>query len=309
MITLFVGDNQKYLSKVARQHSSDAFLLDKSNYKEFLRSDGELTVYTSHCDLPKITDNKVVIYEVMLKADIIYYEPPQKWSDSSDEFSLTNTKYLTEYFLHLVEQKKHNVKNLNIDTNKDLYLKLLDKRKTDKSVIFCAGCSITYGTAIDKDQSFPHLVSDILKRDLVDLSFPGSSIEFASDQLLRSDIKKDDIVIWGLTQELRFTIWDSKQRKVNFGDWTKEITNESNMYRSTVSVYKVINFCKKIGAKLILLPLICSENLRLILRNEKEYCQLPYKTQFIDYGNDNIHPGKKQHKEWSEICLSIIKEK
>jgi hypothetical protein len=74
-------------------------------------------------------------------------------------------------------------------------------------------------------------------------------------------------------------------------------------------VHQVVNFCKKISAQLILLPIICSEQLQLRIHGLHEYHQLPYRTQFLDLGTDNMHPGPAQHQEWADIVCQTLLDK
>ena len=132
----------------------------------------------------------------------------------------------------------------------------------------------------------------------------GTSIEWAKDQILRSDIKKNDIVIWGLTQEVR------APRAIN-GQLATEndpniLLNETSLYRALSSVHQVVNFCKKISAQLVIFPIICSENLQLLIHNLDEYYQLPYQTKFLDIGTDSIHPGPIQHQVWAEFIFKQL---
>jgi hypothetical protein len=104
-ITVFVGDNDRSISLAARQHSQSAYLVDYSNFEDFLNTQfcNDVTVYTSHSDLPKITDDRCVLYEILDKADVLYYSPPIKWSDCQTSlFTISNQKSLTLYFLWLI---------------------------------------------------------------------------------------------------------------------------------------------------------------------------------------------------------------
>ena len=307
MITVFVGDVDSKVADAALAFDSAAYFLNKKNFQQFLNLEKatSATVYTSHGDLPKITDDRAVLYEVLQKADTIYYIEPSQWSDYDSKFQITNQKLLTEYFLHLVNLTKKNVVNFTVDIDNP-YIELFDCRKSNDKNIWAAGCSITNGVGVSSTERFSAIVAKTFDLPLNDLSCRGSSISFAADQILRSDIKKGDIVIWGLTQELRFVEFNSEKPGINFGDWASQVENETLMYHSVTSVFQVINFCRKVGAQLILLPFICTENLCLLLANEPDFYQLPYQTKPIDYGTDNLHPGPKQHKEWANVCCNII---
>ena len=74
-------------------------------------------------------------------------------------------------------------------------------------------------------------------------------------------------------------------------------------------MHQVVNFCSKISARLILLPIICSEQLQMLVCDLDEYYQLPYQTKFLDFGADGIHPGPTQHQIWADIIYKhLLKE-
>ena len=101
-ITLFVGDNNQELADFAKQHNPAAFLVNTSNYKFFLSTEysKDITVYSSFSDLPKITSTDAVFFEVLKKADNIFYHPPLKWSDHSNNFSWNRNQTITEYLVN-----------------------------------------------------------------------------------------------------------------------------------------------------------------------------------------------------------------
>jgi len=308
-ITVYVGDNDESIAVLARQNSPDAFLVEHLNFEQFLKTNKKnITVYTSLSDLPKITNDRAVLYEILNKADVIYYAPPKKWSDQeTDFFSNTSKQSLTLFFLFLINNQKNNVVNLDLsDYTDNQYIFLESHRTNQTQSIWSAGCSIAHGVGIDPDFRYAKLVSTVTNLPLIDLSKGGSSIEHAADQILRSNIRKDEIVIWGLTEETRHVVWNSNTKKSAAGEHNVYTLTETRIYKSLISVHQVVNFCSKIGAKLILLPIICSENFCLLLSELDEFYQLPFQTKFIDYGSDNLHPGPMQHKMYADFCLKII---
>lgn len=90
-----------------------------------------------------------------------------------------------------------------ITTKCDL-LWLADKRKTDSPQVWVSGCSFADGHSVDKNQRYGQIVADSLGKEVSFLSILGASIPWSADQILRSDIRKGDIVIWGLTGISRY---------------------------------------------------------------------------------------------------------
>ena len=319
-INLFVGDCTSELADHAKKFSADAYLVDFSNFEKFLNLDSQnrdVTAYTSFADLPKISADRAVFYEVLQQADKIYYAPPDKWSDYTLEFSLQNQKQITEYFLYLVNFKKNNVIGIDLTAYMNPgYLNLKNYRSSEHAQLWVSGCSVTAGVGVSDHEKYPSLLADQYNLLWTDLSQPGSSIEFQADQILRSDIQKNDIVLWGLTSEYRATVWSEKNKRIGFLNAHKfdrhrtnqadDVCDETRVYKAITSVKQVINFCNKIEARLILVPILCTEHLQLMLHHEPTYYQLPYSTKPIDIGNDGEHPGVRQHQLYAEEIGKIF---
>jgi hypothetical protein len=162
---------------------------------------------------------------------------------------------------------------------------------------------------VSNHEKFSMLVSDKLQIPLVSLTMGGSSIEWSNDQLIRSDIRRGDIVIWGLTSESRTPKWSMAEMRCIPNTSKKSKISNTRLYKAVISVHQVINYCNKIGAKLIIMPLICSEELRMHFNNIDVFHQLPYSISMLDIGTDGIHPGRMQHREWADACINIIEDR
>ena len=304
---MFVGDNDKLLAEIAQKTNSAAFLIEHSNYKIFLSSDYEkdITVYTSLSDLPKISHTDSIFFEVLKKADNIFYCPPRTWSDYSNRFSWNSNQAITEYFLYQVNLIKNNVRGLDLTHYQNSnYLNLIDHRQTEETQIWVAGCSIAHGVGVDEHEKFGTLISNKLNLPVSHITKGASSIEWAKDQILRSDVRKNDIVIWGLTQEVRSP--KAINEKIGAEKNPDILLDETSLYRAVTSVHQVVNFCRKISARLILLPIICSERLQLLIHELDEYYQLSYQLDFVDLGTDKVHPGPIQHRVWADIIYKKL---
>jgi len=318
-ITLFVGDCTEELAIRAKTHDSSAYLVDSSNYKKFLTQTTSSTLYTSFADLPKITKTECAFLEVLNKADLIYYCPPVIWSDHSDEFVLQNMQQMTEYFLYLLNIEKKNVIGLDLSKYKNcFYLDLRDHRSADHAQLWIAGCSVTAGVGVSVEGKWPSLIAEKFDGKFLDLSKSGSSLEFQADQILRSNIQPGDYLIWGLTSEYRASVWSRKQQtcvsinpydfdysKTNQAD---DIVDETRLYKAVIAFAQVENFCKKLGAKLIAVPILCSEALQLLLHDHDCYYQLPYRPCYLDLGSDGAHPGPQQHQWYADQIKNILEK-
>lgn len=327
-LTIFLGDVGSYLSTVAKTHDESACLLDRDNYKKIidLKLKNSTTVYTSLGDFP---GDIAVVYDILLKADTIFYCPPEQWSDNklldlADPGS--SIQGLTEILLSLLPDSVtiNNFVASWIDPNP-----LVDSRKTQSNQIWVAGCSVSHGTGVAADEKYGSLISKTLNLPCSFLTRDGSSIDWAADQILRSDIKENDLVIWGITSPERLTYIHNNQLLKGLGvnayrvnpEYKKIVSPEilysqQTIYRHFYALQQVINFCNKVNAKLFLVGILFgSYSFLSFLKSQKNYIHIPYRIivsssdisiEFIDTGTDHTHPGPLQHKQYKDIILQHI---
>ena len=142
-----------------------------------------------------------------------------------------------------------------------------------------------------KKQTYGYLLSQKLNLPISTLATPGSSISWAADQILRSDIQENDIVVWGLTSENRLTFWDEDTKSVSHllpnipnnhklnTDLPKSLlekllVHKTNFFTSVQRIFEVVNFCKKTKAKLLMFNIHSSHLLNISLCNTKEFFYL-----------------------------------
>lgn len=265
-LTLIIGDVTKYLSEIAIGYSKSSLLLDITNYHSKLKG----VYYTSLGDL-----DKEKLYLVGKKSDKIIYCPPDNWSSDDIEKNtlsiLRDLKALDKKQIHDIHGNKI---NLPIDRS---FLKIVDDRKTSDQQIWVVGCSFAHGAALEYlDQRYGQHVSNHFKKPISFLTLPGSSIDWACDQILRADIKSNDIVIWGITSVNRITWFDDRHEmiKLHFGFLTGKLKHyfddkslkteekmmmyqmlfdDSRLLLTIRHIEQVVSYCKKISANLVLL--------------------------------------------------------
>ena len=310
-INLYIGDTDSELAKEVLAVDPQAFLIDRANYKEFLTCPPDnATVYTSLGDLP----NNYNCIKILDLADTITYCPPVKWSSST-------IQDYTEYLLSSFAKFKNNVNSFSVVSQKDKkYLKLAETRKTEQIQLWISGCSYSDGIGVTHQERYGQLLANQLNLPVAFLTFSGSSIAWAADQILRSDIRANDIIVWGLTSENRFPYWNKDTQQVEhilptnkstctikkFISHKLLVNEEECIYKAVTHVQQVINFCNKIHAKLLIIGLLPSTTLSFLLHNNKEYFSQPY--ELMDRGADNQHPGPKQHQAYADFCQSALKK-
>ena len=334
-LIIFIGDIDESVASIATATDASAMLIDCSNYQYFL--DNKLSanaLYTSLGDLPANLD---IIYDILDKADKIVFCPPKIWSDRKTiDFTnvISSIQGLTEYTLFRINSIKHNVYNLDL-TKYHINIKkitaLTDIRKSDKPQLWVAGGSDTAGYGINSDDRYGIILANKLKMPCSILADNGVPMSWIADQILRSDIRSGDIVIVGTVPENRLVIWsDSISKLVSFSihsgpekymsiDISKSameqfLVSNHMFYENITHLYQIVNFCRKVGAKPMILGLMMSHSSNICLTNIPEFIkytnlELP-DDHFIDHdsGGDGGHPGPKQHQLYADFCQSALKQ-
>lgn len=333
-LTFFLGDIYADVGIKAKLHDPSAWLLHTDNLHQLeqLSQNSTNTVYTSLGDLPK---DLATIYNILKQADVIFYTPPlTMWSDKKTldiKDPTASIHGLTEVLLLLLPKS---VKVIGLEPHTPGQIdpiKLVDVRKTNNKQMWSVGCSITHGVGVKKHERYGSLLAEELKLSCSFLSKPGSSIGWAADQILRSDIRSGDLVVWGITGWPRITYVHEHQllkgititSYETYPEYQKIVSmdtlwSDQTFYHHFYSIQQVINYCKKINATLLLIGLM-NDNFSLLgyLKSQTNFVQIHYNIEYkdsclsetyIDIGADNLHPGSKQHLEYKNTILNFIKE-
>jgi hypothetical protein len=207
-------------------------------------------------------------------------------------------------------------------------LDLIDSRKTNDKQLWVAGDSFTVGTPwVNENETYRSILSQKLKLPVSILAKGGSSISWTADQILRSDIHKNDIVVFMLTSTHRFPYYTDKQvhhinaRSIELDPklktkFNKEVILDLNLvYQAITSIDRVIHDARKIGYNLVLTksPLDGTEN-EFYMMNYLSYynCFVHHYRDpadpFLDYGTDGEHPGPNQHQFYADVIFDFINQ-
>lgn len=326
---MYVGDVGEYLSVIARADDPTAFLLEHNNVVDFLSNNliDHVTVYTSLGDL-----SCEMFYNTLLLADEIVYAPPQEWSDNKELDIVSPSSCLqglTEMLLLGFSQSTV-IKNIKLAQFAPDVIPLVDDRKSTDYQLWVAGCSITHGLGVEMHQRYGYILGKNLNLATSFLTRPGSSIAWAADQILRSDIRKDDIVVWGITSTERLTVIGNnkllpgvtavsieRNPEVSKFVSVKDLLTQTNFYENVYAIKRVLNYCVKVGANLLLFGVLVSDNMLRFLSDKQNFWYMFYKPKFTknsityifkDVGTDNIHPGPIQHQQYADFCQSALKK-
>lgn len=313
---LIVGKADEYLISIAKGYSSDCMLITEENFSNLQCSVG----YTG----PEEFSNHNNLATLLLSADSILYCPPTAGWDDDKNFDINNPSATTRGRLEnlLLKVTKHvPVSNLIPLGNSQVdqmfsSINLVDGRAHSDQQLWGFGCSYAFGECVDISQRYINRVADALSLPVSCLAQPCSSIEWSADQILRSDIKKNDIVIWGLTTKNRFMYYSNNQvHHININSsssvLSKELILNDDYWRYVMisHILQVTNFCNKIGAKLLLVGLLTGDDDLLYLNQLPNFYQYFNGTDdvqtYVDYGADQKHPGPKHHQL---VANSIIQQ-
>jgi len=317
---LFVGFANEELVEYAVAYSTKATLITEDTWNCGIRPE------VGYTGLEEFS-NTLIFVSVLASATKIVYYPNKAETDIDLENPLNCTRGLFENILLSISQTTpvENLKNNILGSNKvsatlKACLELVDTRKSNIPQLWGVGCSFTYGSAVDYSQRYISVLTKKLNMNMSCLAQPGGTISWAADQILRSDIREGDIVVWGLTDKFRFTwfrdntVWNFTPTEYKKFNWLLEtvplsvLTDYDNaVYQSLTHIYQVNNFCNKIGAKLLLVGLLTGPDDLLYLHNLPNFYQY-YNKDFVDYidlGYDGVHPGPLQHQRYAD---SIFKQ-
>ena len=297
--------------------------MDHRNFKKILQSPTSVDCYTTLEDLDIKLDKIPDLVNAVNKVCLIDLD--ENFVNVVSDGSI----YLyLNFFRHLVpvESKVENFSWYK-KLNKDLFTNLADTRKSNETNLWITGCSFTYGVGVEKEQRYASIIEKKLNLPTTMLVVPGSTIAWQADQLLQSDIRSGDMVLWGLTSFNRINIangysWDSygivdyincprKQQYWNI-DYFNSLTQSTPYIKN---ILQVINLCKKINAELYLVNLLETTWVDFLFNKEKNYLNLTTEfnpdgtARYLDLGTDNMHPGPLQHQEYASKILTWMEEK
>jgi len=226
------------------------------------------------------------------------------------------------YLMYLLYEHRHKVLNFEWVEFFDYknFNFLTSTRINDNPCLWVAGCSYTYGVGVDPHQTYGSVLAKKLNLNFVNLGRGGASINWAVDQLLRSNIQKNDIVVLGITSLARYEYTDQWQLKSTTCGHPEFLTVPLEYYFGTTHIVltikhilEAINFCQRVGAHLYLANIAEISWIPLAFDSHPNYISLieshsDGKIQFIDLGTDGSHPGPLQHQQWADKLYHFIKQ-
>ncbi len=235
-------------------------------------------------------------------------------------------QHWTEYCLFYFNDKKYisgfKIPNLNESSQ---ILELADSRKTSESQLWIVGGSDSKGVGVLPEQRYGQLIANHFGLPVSFLTVIGSSIQWAADQILRSDIRPGDTVIWGLVPPTRFPFYkDNDVVHVSWHRYKKtpdlikyididQLDNSNTLlYRPIISISQVQNVCNKLGVNLIIAGLAPRCEYLPFVATFKNFIHLHDRfglvetERFLDFGSDGDHPGPQTHQWYADQIITKI---
>jgi len=333
---VYIGSTDMYLSHAVAKQEPEAVLCDSIEFAQIKKRKSSSSVfYTAIGDLTLDEAHELL----GLAVEIVYIKPPIPWQDQE---SKTQTMELLNYYSDKVIDGAQDIDRYRLYFKQ--LLNLEESRSNANTHLFVAGCSVARGMFVESHESFGHLVAQELGVPMVNLAHSGGSISWSADQILRSDIRAGDIVIWALSGIHRVT-WlqtvhdrgvelldsvfcnpssDVKRYRARIKDNNFETvqrlmtTGEQHQLLTAIkTIMQVKNFCNKVGARLLFAPLPYSgaENiatLRDVFSKVDGWVDIDFFNKdspyWTDFGSDGKHPGPVSHQQIANAFIKGLVE-
>lgn len=306
-VSVFLGDTDQTLIKAAKIRDPSAVLISSNNFSHLSAG----TYYTSVGYLDSLRSLGIVLQQ----AHEITYVPPKSWSHEK-------AKYWTEDYLKVFSCDSTK-KIIGFTPVKDSLSQAcqipMASRQVESQQLWVVGCSISHGIGISPEHRYGNILSGYFDLPVTYVTKPGSSIPWAADQILRSDIRQGDKIFWGLTELARFSYWDDQSQQVKhcttnmYQDQKTILDNliapnwfvsDNIKYEAIKCVRQVDNFCKKLHAELVIATLM--RGIEIYISEIDSFLPLDglygrnADDRFLDLAQDNIHPGIKTHQMYAD---------
>jgi len=200
---------------------------------------------------------------------------------------------------------------------------LYEKVRADSIVV--TGCSFTFGTGLDapERERYDVLLGEHFGRPVVNLSYPGSSLEYAANTLRQAPLTEDNIVVWQLTGILRWITPDVEAYPETMpgvffnvpihdmvffdDDQARQAAKRMHVKKNIKVLFDTVDYLRGIGCRLVLLD---PDNFNVPLRMPERV-----RVETIDYGNDYTesngvmlfsHPGPKTHQAYAQAVIAQL---
>ena len=322
MKQLWLGSQEEYLANIAKFVDQNSLLIEDHNYATWLQS--SQSGYTSLADL---SDAQTKIWNCIIASNKVHYCPPKDWND--DNLHTVNDRYILEPLI-IYGSNFTSTTGLEYVNSSHCTIPKIKPRVSKQQQLWIAGCSFSQAIGVSETENYGYLIGKHLNLPVTNIARHGSDICWSADQILRSDIVAEDIVVWGITHWDRFTYAfegelefvnprtnTDRANKLNFSQYKLENIHrksENNLHKQLSSILQVENFCKKVGATLKCYNMFPKNNAITRFLSNKSYnisrhYFLDFETlpeKLLDVGTDNSHPGPLTHQMYAKEILKTL---
>lgn len=298
-------------------NKEDRIFLTRKNLKKVLTSTDVKDYQSSVTDLELKTDNIRELFDHI--QSIRFYDIEGFFDlEKNKNYSILNIcGFLAREYKHLCKPEDYNL--IFRCWVKLSFTETRVVKKLSNKAIWVAGCSWSSAYGVNSDERWGHLVAKKLELEEVNLAQPGGSIWDSSDQIIRSDMQKGDIIIWGLTSLNRVELivngllgsyppMMALRHPIAHEYFKIDYFNSDTLkYLAIRQIYQVIAHCNKIGIELYLVNFLDQTWIPEILSERKNFLDLSEDvSNLLDYGTDGQHPGPLQHQKYAKRIIKFI---
>ena len=307
---LYLGDGNPEFIQQVKQLDGTAFLVTKNNLDTFKH--GSKSGYSSMREL----DTKNNLVNALNSADQIHYINSLPATFNPMLHCDTGSNVLQLYLEHYnyKTNKVVGLKNFCSTKFKELKKPITNRR----SNVWIAGCSVTFGVGVEVDERYGSLIEKEFGVVANYIAIPGGSNQWVANQLLKSNIQKNDIIFWGITNPHRLHYRPMHNEKhINTASYVQDkqlntyvdisrLTSFDNLYQNIDSVIQVAKYANSIDATLFMQSVIPDFFLVPFLNDVKNHLA-PFELDqtYTDFGTDNLHPGPEQHKIFAKNFMDM----
>jgi hypothetical protein len=186
--------------------------------------------------------------------------------------------------------------------------------ETDAVSLWVFGCSFSHGVGVSTNERFSNIISNSINLPLMDITNPGSSTRWGLRQLINTNFKKDDLVIWQISTFSRLSIATDKDHLKEY--LIKDTNKDTIMNTSKIQLYvdqlSLLNYgIQYLRAKQVKFVVISLDNQHSftddLIYEYSLYPEYLYMGEwFVDKGSDGVHPGRLSHKLVAESIHNVI---
>ena len=177
---------------------------------------------------------------------------------------------------------------------------------SESVVIF--GCSNVFGVGLNDDETIPYHLEKLLKRPVVNMGVPGSSIAYSVfNQTVLAGLNQSPYAVINLWTGINRITYFYENNPCHIGPWTSRQQSENIFNRSVKMIFNAWN----VNDSNPLMHSIMLQKLSEIIWKDTKHIQSTFFPNtsnalnvnlfhHLDYGTDSFHPGPVSAKAVAE---------